>query len=198
MMILSIGDYPRSTHTDMPAPATDRRPETVDRGQPRWRFEPILGAMRSLVAQGALMHLEGVSAEELRALYSHAEAFVFPSHAEGFGFPPLEAMQCDTPVIASDLAAHRWVLGDAALYFNSVDSRAMAESIERLIASYDSAGLQAEMIARGRRQTERYSVERCRAQWLELLERSRAGELPASWRTDPGQLPEEAPRRRVA
>ena len=51
--------------------------------------------------------------EEMRVLYTHAEALVFPSNYEGFGFPPLEAMQCGTPVIASDIAAHRWVLGDA-------------------------------------------------------------------------------------
>ena len=84
-------------------------------GSPGWKYEPILDAMRNLIERGELVHLEKVPSEEMRVLYTHAEAFVFPSNYEGFGFPPLEAMQCGAPVIASDIATHRWVLGDAAL-----------------------------------------------------------------------------------
>ena len=53
-------------------------------------------------------------------LYSHAAAFTCVSNYEGFGFPPLEAMQCGTPVIASDISAHRWVLGDACAVLQSL------------------------------------------------------------------------------
>ena len=56
-----------------------------------------------------------VSNGELRALYEHALALVFPSRYEGFGLPPLEAMVCGCPVIVSDQAALVEVTGDAAL-----------------------------------------------------------------------------------
>jgi glycosyltransferase involved in cell wall biosynthesis len=116
-----------------------------------------------------------VPAEELRVLYAHAEAFVFPSHAEGFGFPPLEAMVCDTPVIASDVPAHRWVLGDAALYCNPYDSSSIAETIERVVASEESSALRAELVARGRERVKRYAFETCAPQWVELLYRLKEG-----------------------
>ncbi len=149
-------------------------------GSPGWRFEPTLDAMRELVARGDIIHLESVTSEELRVLYSQAEALVYPSHAEGFGFPPVEAMQCEVPVIASDIPEHRWVLGDAALYCDSYDVRSIADSIERMIAAEDSPSLQRELVARGRRRIERYSLERCREQWLELLQRLHAGESVAT------------------
>jgi hypothetical protein len=140
-------------------------------GSPGWKYEPILSGMREFVRRGDLIHLEGVTSEELRALYTHAEAFVFPSHAEGFGFPPLEAMQCETPVIASDIPEHRWVLGDAPLYCNSYDTGSIADAIERLVASNESAALRMQMIARGRERARMYSQQRCCGQWLDLLQR---------------------------
>jgi glycosyltransferase involved in cell wall biosynthesis len=146
-------------------------------GSPGWKYKPILSAMREFVQRGDLIHLEGVTADELRALYTHAEAFVFPSHAEGFGFPPLEAMQCETPVIASDIPEHRWVLGDAALFCNSYDVASIAEAIQRLVASNESAALQTQLIARGRERAELYSQERCSSQWLDLLQRLKEGRV---------------------
>jgi glycosyltransferase involved in cell wall biosynthesis len=107
-------------------------------------------------------------------LYTHAEVFVFPSYYEGFGFPPLEAMQCGTPVIASDIASHRWVLGDAPVYCSPYDPASIAQAIERLVASGESAVLRRSAIARGHEQVKRYRPEVCARQWVALLERLRA------------------------
>lgn len=51
----------------------------------------------------------------LPALICGALGFVFPSRYEGFGFPPLEAMQCGTPVIAAATSSLPEVVGDAGL-----------------------------------------------------------------------------------
>lgn len=66
------------------------------------------------------VHLVGIVSEpDLVALYQHALAYVFPSFYEGFGLPPLEAMQCGTPVIASNVSAIPEVVGEGnALYFD--------------------------------------------------------------------------------
>jgi glycosyltransferase involved in cell wall biosynthesis len=140
-------------------------------GSGGWKYQPILNMMRGLVRRGELVHLEDVTAEELRVLYTHAEAFVFPSHAEGFGFPPLEAMQCGTPAIVSDIPAHRWVLGDAALYCNPHDATSIAAAIRRLAASSESSALRVELMARAQKRLELYALGRCRDLWVELLHR---------------------------
>jgi len=75
-----------------------------------------------------------VTDAELRALYEHAFAFVFPSFYEGFGLPPLEAMACGCPVILSDRSSLPEVGGEAALYCNPDDPADLARQIQRLIA----------------------------------------------------------------
>lgn len=149
-------------------------------GSPGWKYEPILAAMRPLVERGDLLHLERVPAEELRVLYTHASAFVFPSNYEGFGLPPLEAMQCGAPVIASDIETHRWVLGDAAMYFNPYDMTALAAQIERLVASRESVSLREKLIAKGHERVKIYHANQCGPQWVDLLQRLRDEREPST------------------
>jgi glycosyltransferase involved in cell wall biosynthesis len=68
-----------------------------------------------------------VSDAELRALYESALCFVFPSVYEGFGIPPLEAMQCGCPVLASRSASIPEVCGNAALYFDAQNPDELAK-----------------------------------------------------------------------
>jgi glycosyltransferase involved in cell wall biosynthesis len=164
-------------------------------GSPGWEYEPILAAMRRFIARGDLIHLEHVPADELRVLYTHAEAFVFPSHAEGFGFPPLEAMACDTPVIASDVPAHRWVLGDAAMYCDPNDSSTIVAATERLLASDESGTLRTRLVTLGRERVKRYSFESCASKWVDLLHcwKDRAGAAdPAQGASRPAVMDQAA------
>ncbi|MFK8112965.1 MAG: glycosyltransferase family 4 protein [Rubripirellula sp.] len=64
------------------------------------------------------IHLGAVSDSQLKGLYQSAAAFVFPTQMEGFGLPALEAMECETPVLASTCEALQEVLGPAGHYFD--------------------------------------------------------------------------------
>lgn len=94
------------------------------------------------------VHLPGlVSEDDLRALYQFALAFVFPSFYEGFGLPPLEAMQCGTPVAASNQSAIPEVCGaENALYFNPYDVSDMAEKLRAIAID---ASLRQRLVDRG-------------------------------------------------
>ena len=89
--------------------------------------------------------------EDLAAIYSGATAFLFPSLAEGFGIPPLEAMQCGAPVIASNTTSMPEVIGDAGILLSPTDKDAWCQNM--LLVSRDEA-LRAEL--------RKKSFERCR------------------------------------
>jgi glycosyltransferase involved in cell wall biosynthesis len=92
-------------------------------------------AVNEAVSAGIAKLLIRPTFDELMALYSLADAFVFPSLIEGLGIPPLEAMACGAPVIASDRGSIPEVVGDAALLADAEDARAFANHISKVIES---------------------------------------------------------------
>lgn len=80
-----------------------------------------------------------VSDDDLPWLYRGAAAMVYPSLFEGFGLPPVEAMACGCPVIASHAGALGEVVGDAARRIDPLDIGDMADALAEL-ATGASAG----------------------------------------------------------
>jgi glycosyltransferase involved in cell wall biosynthesis len=122
-----------------------------------WR-DQLAARVRRLGLEGRVVFLDNVSDHELLILYNAANVFVFPSLAEGFGLPPLEAMACGTPVVASNLTCLPDILGDAALL---VDPRASGEFAKALAKALRTPQLLLELSAKGRAWVRRYSWERC-------------------------------------
>ena len=87
-----------------------------------------------------------VDDDRLRALYSGASVFAFPSRYEGFGLPPLEAMSLGAPVVAAEASSVPEVVGDAALLFPPGDAPALAAALTRLL---DDKSLRDELLGRG-------------------------------------------------
>ena len=92
-----------------------------------------------------------VADDELPSVYAAASVFAYPSLYEGFGIPPLEAMACGTPVVASTAGALPEVLGDAALLVDPYDELALAEAIQA--AADDRGELRRRGLQRARRFT---------------------------------------------
>ena len=75
-------------------------------------------------------HLPGyIAHNDLPALYSQADVFLYPSLRESFGMPILEAMACGTPVVTSDAASMPEVAGDAAFLVDPHDPAHMAQTL---------------------------------------------------------------------
>ncbi|MCM8709663.1 glycosyltransferase family 4 protein [Clostridium sp. SYSU_GA19001] len=69
----------------------------------------------------------------LPILYNACDAFVYPSLYEGFGLPPLEAMNCGTPVITSNLTSIPEVVGDAGILINPYNEYELMEALKKLL-----------------------------------------------------------------
>ena len=74
------------------------------------------------------------SNEDLMALYTLADVFAFPSWIEGLGLPPLEAMTCGTPVVASNRGSIPEVIGNAGLMTDVDDIEGFSNNLERVLS----------------------------------------------------------------
>ena len=77
-----------------------------------------------------------VSDEVKYSLYKHCEAFMMPSRAEGFGLPVIEAMMVEKPVFLNPISSLLEIGGSVANYFDSYESRAMADQVEAQLAEH--------------------------------------------------------------
>ncbi len=111
----------------------------------------------------AVRFLGGVPNEELVYLYNAAQVLVMPSLYEGFGLPPLEAMACGTPVIASNVSSLPEVLGDAGMLFNPEDVEGLTVALWRVLSDEN---LRREMRAKGLKRARIFSWERAARETL--------------------------------
>jgi glycosyltransferase involved in cell wall biosynthesis len=105
-----------------------------------------------------------VSDQDLPALYAAARVFAYPSLYEGFGIPPLEAMACGTPVVASTAGALPEVLGDAALLVDPYDEAGLTDALRA--AADDDGSLR----RRGLERAKRYSWSRAAEETWQVYE----------------------------
>ncbi|MGE5508349.1 MAG: glycosyltransferase family 4 protein [Chitinophagales bacterium] len=94
--------------------------------------ERLVDRAADLGLQGKVLFPGFVPLADLPDLYRAARFFVYPSLYEGFGLPPLEAMACGTPVVASRESSLPEVVGNAGLLVDPYDPDALAEGLLRL------------------------------------------------------------------
>lgn len=131
-----------------------------------WLYEPIFQLVEQL-GLGAHVRFAGfVPGEELGLWYNAATAFVYPSLYEGFGLPPLEAMQCGTPVVTSNVASLPEVVDGAAMTVDPANVDALAAALLEVAGDPD---LRDELRRRGLRRAQQFSWEDTAAGTLAAL-----------------------------
>jgi glycosyltransferase involved in cell wall biosynthesis len=125
-------------------------------GKLGWLYDEFLAKIRSLGLESLVLLPGFVPEDDLPALYTAAEVFVYPSVYEGFGIPILEAMGCGTPVLCSNVSSLPEVTGDGGILLPPRDPAAWAEAIARLT---ERPVLRRELRERGFRQASRFRWE---------------------------------------
>lgn len=110
-----------------------------------------------------------VSDAELNWLYKNCRVYVFASLMEGFGLPGLEAMSQGAPVASSNTTSLPEILGDAALYFDPLDTSSIAETIQLYL---DDESLRQSQIKLGYKQIEKFSWKRMAEETMEVYRKA--------------------------
>ena len=130
--------------------ATERDIELVMVGAPR-EDGPVARAVSDLGIGDRVRFVSGLTASALAELYGSAEVAVVPSLYEGFSIPAVEALACETPLVATTAGALPEVVGDCAALVKPGDPAELASALGCLL---DDAPRRRALGAAGRRRVE--------------------------------------------
>ncbi len=132
-----------------------------------YRAEAASALVNHLRKSCDIVELGSVPYRSLHHLYRACNIYVTPAYAESFAHPLVEAMSSGLPVVASDLAVHREICGDAALYFSRF---APAELAERVAQICESPELNRNLASNGLHRSQDFSWEKHVSRLVELAE----------------------------
>ena len=135
-----------------------------------WLSGPLFEALKMSTVRDRILLTDYLHDDDLRGLYTSCRVFVYPSIYEGFGLPPLEAMACGAPVVASRIPTLTETLGGAAHFF---DPRSREQLVEAIIQVTTNDDLREPLLSAGLRQAEKFSWERTARLTLEVYEVAR-------------------------
>lgn len=172
--ILFVGNNNPRKNLERTIRAFDRMKQTtklphhlVIAGEQGWKFDRAR-SLKEVEYQAEVRFIDFVPDEDMPALYSAADLFVFTTLYEGFGVPVLEAQACGTPVVTSNVSALPEVVGDSAAMVDPYD----VESISRAIcAVLQDEVLASELVAKGYVNIKRFSWASSAKQLSKIIER---------------------------
>ena len=130
---------------------------------------PMLDAARRHGVGDRVCVVGSLTREDLTALYGHAGCCAYVSLYEGFGLPILEAMAAGCPVVASCTTSMPEIAGSAAVLVDPRDTEGIASALSRVLTDL---AFGRELVAAGRANLERFSLEEMAAGTLRVLGRA--------------------------
>ena len=131
-----------------------------------WNFQGIFDEIGSdEFIKERIVFTGFVPDEDLPLIYSGAMMFLYMSMYEGFGLPPLEAMQCGTPVIVSNISSLPEVVGEAGILIDPKDKDALCDGILRI---YNNPQLREELSVKLLERSKLFSWEKCAKETISI------------------------------
>lgn len=156
----------QALHAFMAMPqATRKQHPLVLVGMKGWHATPLEKQMSPLLAAGEIIQLGYLSRDVLTQVTAGACALVYPSVYEGFGLPPLEAMACGVPVIASNVSSIPEVVGNTGLLIDPHDVDQLSQAMLTMTQAPDLRQQLSRLALSGSRQ---FSWERCTRETLSV------------------------------
>lgn len=136
-------------------------------GEQGWKFDKSRALTR--IKHCEEIHFCGfVADEDMPALYSAADLFVFPTLYEGFGIPILEAQSCSVPVLTSNCSSLSEVAGEAAVFVDPLSGQSIADGMRQVLENVELAE---QLRAKGLLNVQRFSWQKSAECLNEIIER---------------------------
>jgi alpha-1,3-rhamnosyl/mannosyltransferase len=136
-------------------------------GMKGWNASQLEKQITPLLAAGEIRQLGYLSREDLTQVTAGAYALVYPSVYEGFGLPPLEAMACGVPVIASNVSSLPEVVGDSGLL---IDPHNVDQLTEAMLSLTQAPDLRQFYGARALARSRQFSWDQCARETLSVYQ----------------------------
>ncbi len=135
-------------------------------GNKGWQYEKVFSEIKRLKLKERVVFPDYLPESGLLNLYNLSSALVFPSFYEGFGIPPLEAMKCSCPVIASNSSSIPEVVGNAGIYIDPNKTKDIAKKMTLII---EDKKLREDLIMKGLKNVNRFTWENSAKKLYEII-----------------------------
>ena len=135
-------------------------------GAKGWLFKDIFREAETSVHKSKIIFKDYVQDEDKKFYYSLASAFVYTSFFEGFGFPPLEAIACGTPVVASNNSSLPEVVGNAGILVDPYNAVDISNGVRAVL---EDANLRNDLIKRGFERVKSFTWKKCADETLRVV-----------------------------
>ena len=133
-----------------------------------WMYEEIFKKVDELRLKDKVIFTGYIPEEDIPALINGATAFAYVSLYEGFGLPPLEAMACGTPVIASNTTSIPEVVGDAGILVDPYNVDEIAQALQDVL---ENETLRAQMRKKGLERAKSFTWKKTARETLKAYEK---------------------------
>jgi len=108
-----------------------------------------------------------IEQEDLPAIYTMAELYLYPSNVEAFPIPITEAMSCGTPIVTSNSNGLKEIAGEAAFFVNPNNPQEIADAIIKVLSSND---IKNNLSKKGLERSRLFDWNKCVKRTLELFD----------------------------
>ncbi|PCJ88413.1 MAG: glycosyltransferase [Flavobacteriales bacterium] len=126
-------------------------------GEKKWWTGEMRQAFENMEHKTDVVFVGRKGTNELQEIIPSALALVYVSYFEGFGIPIVEAMNCDVPVITSNVTSMPEVVGDAALLVDPFSANSIKDAMLKMASDEN---LRQSLIEKGRNRRRDFSWEK--------------------------------------
>jgi len=137
-------------------------------GTPMFSTKCYNSSFQNMEYKERVLFIGRQSRKDLGRITAAALAMVYPSTFEGFGIPIVEAMNCDVPVITSNITSMPEVSGDAAILIDPYSIESISQALIKMV---DDKDLRNSLIEKGRIQRIKYTWEKAATLLWESIEK---------------------------